>query len=252
MEPFQWTCGFCNSNQIATHNNAESNFDYQEIGKSKQGLFGVESLTIRCLNSDCNESTIHVGIRPAKYIQGRGWGGDGRALQTWTLRPETSAKSQPPYIPSVLVEDYTEACRIRDLSPKASATLSRRCLQGMIRDFASISKARLIDEINTLKDAVNAGSAPQGVAPETIDAIDAVRSIGNIGAHMEKDISLIVEVDPGEAQALIDLLELLFDEWYVARHDRQERLAKVQAIAAQKKADLVAQKATALPPAGTP
>ena len=29
-------------------------------------------------------------------------------------------------------------------------------------------------------------------------AIDAVRSIGNIGAHMEKDINLIVDVDPEE------------------------------------------------------
>ena len=31
-----------------------------------------------------------------------------------------------------LMDDYEEACAIVNLSPKASATLSRRCLQGMI------------------------------------------------------------------------------------------------------------------------
>jgi hypothetical protein len=51
---------------------------------------------------------------------------------------------------------------------------------------------------------------------------------------MEKDIDLIVPVDPGEAQALIELIEMLFDEWYVARHRRQERLATISKIGAEK------------------
>jgi hypothetical protein len=33
-----------------------------------------------------------------------------------------------------------------------------------------------------------------------VDAIDHVRKIGNIGAHMEADINVIVEVEPKEAQ----------------------------------------------------
>lgn len=37
-----------------------------------------------------------------------------------------------------------------------------------------------------------------------------VREIGNIGAHMEADINVIIDVDPDEAQILIDLVELLF------------------------------------------
>ncbi|MCP1830281.1 hypothetical protein ACVIHH_005106 [Bradyrhizobium sp. USDA 4518] len=35
-----------------------------------------------------------------------------------------------------------------------------------------------------------------------MDAIDAVRIVGNIGAHMEKDVNLIVDIEPGEAQML--------------------------------------------------
>ena len=57
--------------------------------------------------------------------------------------------------------------------------------------------------------------------PLTWDAIDAVRKIGNIGAHMEKDINIIVDVDPDEAQLLIELIEILVKEWYIAKHQRE-------------------------------
>ncbi|TIM24490.1 MAG: DUF4145 domain-containing protein [Mesorhizobium sp.] len=155
-------------------------------------------------------------------------------MEVWRLRPASFAIPQPGFIPEPLRNDYYEACLIRDLSPKASATLSRRCLQGMIRDFCNISKARLIDEIKELRKLVDEDAAPKGVETETVDAIDHVRGVGNIGAHMEKDINNIVEVDPGEAQALIELIEMLFAEWYVAREKRRERLRKIETIATNK------------------
>jgi hypothetical protein len=88
----------------------------------------------------------------------------------------------------------------------------------MIRDFWSISKARLIDEITALEDKVD---------PLTWSAIDAVRKIGNIGAHMGKDINLIVDVDPDEADLLIGLIETLIHDWYIVRHEREARLKKL-------------------------
>jgi hypothetical protein len=97
----------------------------------------------------------------------------------------------------------------------------------MIRDFWGISRSRLIDEIKALEDKVD---------PSTWAAIDAVRSIGNIGAHMEKDINVIVDVEPEEAQVLIDLIELLIKDWYIAKHDREERMRAVVDLAAAKKA----------------
>jgi hypothetical protein len=120
----------------------------------------------------------------------------------WRLLPQSNAIPQPDYIPTPLVEDYYEACAIRELSAKASATLARRCLQGMIRDFCKIAKNTLDAEIKELRTRVEQDKAPPGVTPESVEAIDQVRSIGNIGAHMEKDINLIIEVDPGEAEAL--------------------------------------------------
>jgi hypothetical protein len=129
-------------------------------------------------------------------------------------------------VPQAIREDYGEACLIRDLSPKASATLSRRCLQGILRDFWKANPGRLADEIQEVKDRID---------PVTWDAIQAVRKLGNIGAHMEKDINLIVDVDSEEAALLIGLVETLLKEWYVAREERKVRMAAVIAAAASKK-----------------
>jgi hypothetical protein len=104
----------------------------------------------------------------------------------------------------------------------------------MIRDFCSISKRRLIDEINELRERVDRGQAPPGVQPDSVEAIDIVRKIGNIGAHMEADINVIVDVDPDEAQTLIELVETLFSEWYVARDARTQRMSRLQSIAEEK------------------
>jgi hypothetical protein len=151
----------------------------------------------------------------------------GKILQTWNLIPPSTAKVFPEYIPKPIRDDYQQACLIRDLSPKASATLSRRCIQGMIRNFWGVSKARLKDEIDAIKDKTDVS---------TWAAIDAVRTVGNIGAHMEKDIDVIVDVDPQEAQLLIGLIELLMKDWYIAKHDREERLKSITALAAKKDA----------------
>lgn len=70
--------------------------------------------------------------------------------------------------------------------------------------------------------------------PDLYAAMMAVKSIGNIGAHPEQDISLIVEVEPGEPKTLLDLIHLLDREWYVARAERASRIAKVQALGASK------------------
>jgi hypothetical protein len=100
--------------------------------------------------------------------------------------------------------------------------------------FCKISKGRLIDEIKELRDRVDSGRAPPGVLPDSVDAIDDIRKIGNIGAHMEADISVIVDVDPDEAQILIELVEALFSEWYVAAELRKARLGRLKSIAADK------------------
>ena len=54
---------------------------------------------------------------------------------------------------------------------------------------------------------------------------------------MEKDIDLIVDIDPDEAQILLELIETLFEEWYVSRKVRTDRFSKVAALRAAKDAE---------------
>ena len=51
---------------------------------------------------------------------------------------------------------------------------------------------------------------------------------------MEKDVNLIIDIDPGEAQKLIKLLELLLKDWYIARHDREELYNEIISIDQEK------------------
>ena len=131
----------------------------------------------------------------------------------------------PDYIPAAIRQDYLEAVKIVGLSPKASATLARRCLQGMIHDFWDIKEKNLNAETTALK---------THIPRMQWEAIDAVRKIGNIGAHMEKDVELMVDVDPGEAEKLLKVIELLFKNWYIAEHENQQLYAEIAQIAEDK------------------
>ena len=53
---------------------------------------------------------------------------------------------------------------------------------------------------------------------------------------MEKDVNLIIDVDPIEAQKLIELIELLFEEWYVQRESRRQKIEALLEIAENKEA----------------
>lgn len=237
-EASSWTCPFCNQSAIIRDDDRwtiDGQFAHP-LTQAEPKSFALSA--VFCPNAKCQNYTLElvlsglteivrsvetrgVGSRAGVHTQ-RKWG----IIHSWKLRPDSAAKPFPDYIPAAILGDYREACLIANLSAKASATLARRCLQGMIRDFWSINKRSLRDEIQALKDKVN---------EPTWDAIDAVRQIGNIGAHMEADINVIAEVEPGEATLLIGLIESLLAEWYVARHDRDERMARLKAAADAKK-----------------
>lgn len=235
--PFNWDCPHCGRAQTVVDSRFQEIRHPINVGDIKEKDTSACAIAIGCCNVQCNKLTISFSVRKHVHAYTSNYKilYDSNPLYVRRAIPESSAKPQPDCVPGPLVEDYVEACLIRDDSPKASATLARRCIQGMIRDFCKITKPTLAKEIEALKKAVDEGNAPAGVTTETVDAIDHVRSIGNIGAHMEKQIDLIIPVDPDEAQVLIGLIEMLFDEWYVARDTRRKRLAAISKIGAQKK-----------------
>lgn len=127
------------------------------------------------------------------------------------VRPKAS--NRPPPSPEVGAEfsnDYIEACLVLADSPKASAALSRRCLQHLLREKAKVKKGGLANEIQQVLDN---NSLPSHIA----EAIDAIRAIGNFAAHPMKSSASgeIVDVEPGEAEWILDVIESLFDFYFV-------------------------------------
>lgn len=224
MKPFSWKCPYCNQNATIINANVHESTTQFRI-ENTEGPSDLFSFFIVCPNAKCKKYTLSIVLLEAKYNRSINQWETGDAIQRWNLLPPSSAIVFPEYIPKAIVEDYQEACAILETSPKASATLSRRCLQGMVRDFWQVKKGRLVDEINSIEEKVN---------PLTWKSIDSVRKIGNIGAHMEKDINLIIEVDPKEAGILLKLIEQLVEEWYINRHERELRLKSIVEIAKDK------------------
>ncbi len=197
-----------------------------------------EIQTIKCANQDCAKLTFSLR---AGFSVGLGKGPGlarlkGEPIFNARVYPNPNGKPQPDFIPQQIIQDYQEACLISKLSPKASATLARRAVQGIIRDFAGIIKSTLHAEIMELRRQVIAREAPPEFTLDIVDVIDGIRSLGNIGAHMDKDVNLIVDVEPEEAELLIGLVENLFDSLYVARHRRGEGLNKLRSTVAAKSA----------------
>jgi len=224
FQPFSFVCDFCGQPTTITEPNFSSGEIRFSTDRSEHEWCGFKYGAVACPNPKCKKLTFNLLL-----VEFRNFGSGlepGETIRRWDLLPESSAKPQPNYIPKAIRDDYYEACRIRDLSAKASATLARRCLQGMIRNFWKIKKSTLKKDIDALQNEVDV---------PTWNAIKAVREVGNIGAHMEKDVNLIIDVEPREAQLLIGLIETLLKEWYVVKHDREEHFKKLEALA-QKKA----------------
>jgi hypothetical protein len=122
------------------------------------------------------------------------------------------------HVPKTLADDFSEACLVIQDSPKASAALSRRCLQATLRDRGHVAHT-LHGEIQS---AISSG-LPSHIA----DDLDAVRNIGNFAAHPTKDTNsgAIVDVEPGEADWNLDILEALFDFYYIQPVKSQARKA---------------------------
>jgi hypothetical protein len=223
MANFNWNCPHCA--RAVTISSLRTSGSRHTLGiDNAEGRRTLVTRFVVCPNPDCERFTLTADLCESVFYNRVEK--VGSVIQHWKLIPDSQAKNFPDYIPKAVLDDYRESCLIKDLSPKASATLARRCLQGMIRDYWKVKPGRLVDEIAAIQLKVD---------PLTWDAIEAVRRIGNIGAHMEKDIDMIIDVDPNEANLLIELLETLVCEWYINREERSARMGHLVAAAAAKK-----------------
>lgn len=212
-----YVCPFCGHAQ-AYYSNHDStqNGMYKNISpipeEYRESSFTI--YTLRCNNSSCQKISVTAINRTT-----------GKQMD---IVPQIVMNHYPEYIPEQIRQDYEEANMILDASPKAAATLLRRCLQGMIHDYWKIHEKNLNAEITALKDRVPSAQWK---------AIDALRKAGNIGAHMENDVNIIIDIEPDEAKKLLKLIELLLEKWYIARHDEEMLLADIEEIVDAKEAE---------------
>lgn len=169
------------------------------LGRDVSGVCGVGSINCPA----CRQLIIKLfryGIYP--------WGTVEK--DTRLVYPKSTARPLPAEVPNEYTTDFKEACNVLPDSPKASAALSRRCLQRLLREKAGVGHSNLADEIEQV---INSGKLPSYLS----DAIDGVRNIGNFAAHPIKSTNTgeIIDVETGEAEWLLDTLESLFDFYFV-------------------------------------
>lgn len=117
---------------------------------------------------------------------------------------------------------FNEACAVLVSSPKASAALSRRLVQLILRCEYKVKPGNLAKEIDEI---LSRNDMPSNLKQE----IDAIRNIGNFAAHPNKyeNTGEIVDVEPGEAEWLIAILEHIFDHKFISPLKDQARRDKL-------------------------
>ncbi len=183
-----WQCPYCLNYATLTESEGGRSDKRLEDFLLARGEHMLSVVSVLCPNPNCTQLTLSAELKDKLYVENtRLWA----TIQKWQLLPESNAKPFPDYIPEPIRKDYAEACRIKDLSPNAAATLARRCLQGMVRNFHKVEKSSLQQEFEEIK---------KKVTPQVWHAIEGVRKIGAIGAHMEENVNVMVDVEPEEKQ----------------------------------------------------
>jgi hypothetical protein len=138
------------------------------------------------------------------------------------IEPRGGARDPvPPEVPAAIAVDYVEACNVLPISPKASAALARRSLQAILHQENYKAK-NLALEIDLLLNETNSAKAIPGALRETIDGI---RNFGNFSAHPISDLTSlqIIDVEPHEAEWCLEILEEMFQHFYVRPAESKKR-----------------------------
>ena len=143
---------------------------------------------------------------------------------SYLIHPKaTSRQPVPAEVPEEFTADYKEACLVLADSPKASAALSRRCLQHILQEKSGAKTQNNLAK--TIEEVIDDPKTPRDVA----DSLDMVRNIGNFSAHPNKSTNTgeIVPVEPVEAEWCLDVIEMLFELYFVRPSEIQRRRDRV-------------------------
>ena len=196
-------CPHCN---VTVHLQLRTTHLIDAVGENKQPLRW--NTFSECCPS-CGQAVVYLSER-ALMSDARGnhyESGPAKSHLSW---PMSGSRPCLPHVPADLKKDFDEAVSILSLSPQGSAALTRRSLQQVLRDFGHTKAKDLFDQI---QEVVDTNLLPASLS----DQLNAVRVIGNFAAHPLKsqNTGLILPVEDHEAEWNLDVLESVFDHYFV-------------------------------------
>src|SRR4051812_42110715 len=117
-----WTCPYCRHAQVLADERVHNQAFKLHVAGAKYDDPQLSVMAVVCANGACKEMTLWAALTEAKAGSRTFY---RSPVKRWPLMPPSRAKPQPECVPEPLRADYQEACAIRDLSPKASATIIR-------------------------------------------------------------------------------------------------------------------------------
>lgn len=170
----------------------------------------------------CLRSNIYLHIETESELDG------SVDIQCRLIEPLSSKQgSLPTDVPQYFRESFSESSQVLEISPKASAALSRRLLEGILVENGAPAGKNLFQQIEH--------AVSNGVPSYISDELDYIRQIGKFAAHAKSNRATgeIIDVDKDEAEAILAIIELLFDHYYVmpakAKRRHQQLEEKLQA-----------------------
>ena len=205
-------CPYCTIN-FHEHWETQTFFWNQNAAAGSKGI--MRHRITKC--PSCNEFTIEVGffVRDGSFI----W------HQVFPIGSARGAAFNE--VPENMAQDYREACVVLPFSPKACAALARRCVQNILHDHGYHS-SNLSKEIDLfLAESDSAKASPRSLR----DTIDSIRNFGNFSAHPITDITSlqVIDVEPHEAEWCLEIVEQLFEFFYVGPASARAKKAALNA-----------------------
>jgi hypothetical protein len=171
------------------------------LGEDKDGTWQVASS--RC--PTCSRLLVNICTK------------DGCTYPAWpasSTRPRLSDD-----VPTEFATEYLAACQIIFYSPEASAAISRRLLHRFLAAHTSAGAGGLAQQIDKVARSTE-------LPPYIKDALRTLSRVAKLEPDSEKSKrpEALTSVEPGEADWLLDVLQPLFELYFVqpARLQRQQ------------------------------
>ena len=130
---------------------------------------------------------------------------------TYPAWPAGTTRARPSAeVPAALAGEFLTASQVIVYSPEASAAISRRLLQRVLDEQAGVGGGGLADQIRR---ALLSPALP----PYVKEALQTYVDLAKIGLGNDKNLhpEALAPAEPGEAEWLLDVHELLFELFFV-------------------------------------